>query len=89
MITINGGQGRIPKKRVIINLGDPQNKFGTKSGPQNKFGTKSGPQNKFGTKSGPQNKFGTKSGPQNNMHSKRAFKIYLDDPFFRNAPGGL
>ncbi|RKZ84968.1 MAG: hypothetical protein DRR16_13215 [Candidatus Parabeggiatoa sp. nov. 3] len=79
MITINGGQGRIPKKRVIINLGDPQNKFGTKSGPQNKFGTKSGPQNKFGTK----------SGPQNNMHSKRAFKIYLDDPFFRNAPGGL
>jgi len=25
--------GRIPKKRVIINLGDPQNKFGTKSGP--------------------------------------------------------
>jgi len=34
--------GRIFKKRVIINFGDPQNEFGTKSGPQNEFCTPSG-----------------------------------------------
>jgi len=38
--------GRIPKKRVIINLGDPQNIHSfSKNGPQNEFFTKSGPQN--------------------------------------------
>jgi len=36
----NPCSGRIPKKRVIINLGDPQNKFFTKSGRKINFSLK-------------------------------------------------
>jgi len=53
--------GRIPKKKIIINIGLKQNQFGTKSGQQNQFGTKSGSKINLERKAGIQNTYHYKS----------------------------
>ncbi len=88
-------EGRIPKKRVIlgyrkINL---ERKESHKINLERKESRKINLERKEGRKinfahSNPirlQNNR-NENKPQNNRNEKRAFKIYLDDPFFGNAP---
>jgi len=66
-------EGRIPKKRVIL-----QNKFGTKKAPQNKFGTKKAPQNKFCTPNHRKINLERKKHRKINLERKKHRKINLE-----------
>jgi len=68
-------EGRIPKKRVI--LGYRKINWERKESRKINF-AHSNPIRLQNNRN--ENK------PQNNRNEKRAFKIYLDDPFFGNAP---